>query len=76
MISENLHGGAYVAMVAELFGGQACKCESIADLDMNGINWDRMNADQGGLTEKNRSEKQRDGESNPRKRRRKQRKSQ
>jgi hypothetical protein len=38
-INENLHGTAFVRMVAALFGGDAREQPSIAELDLNGIDW-------------------------------------
>lgn len=38
-INEDLHGTAFVRMVAALFGGEAREQPSIAELNLNGIDW-------------------------------------
>ena len=73
-IAENLHGLAFVEMVASLFAGGARENRSIVDLDLTAIDWERSNGSKRSRPEQNHGNQQRDGVSNTGNRRPKRRK--
>lgn len=69
-ITEDLHGAAFVGMVATLFGGRAKRKDSVADVDLKNVEWRSKQSGRKRGSGENGDQTPKDGKRNPRNRRR------